>query len=95
MKKCFSCGATKGLKSITFPDCDCGKCEGFHDKSVCKSCYFSEDDFVSCEIESHSIADCLTNENCPNHKDTVLRKEHWDELDYHYKPKKKMLVNQK
>lgn len=94
MKKCFSCGATKALKSITFADCDCGKCDGFHNKSVCKSCYFSED-MVGCELDSHSITDCLTSETCPNHKDTVLRKERWDELDYYYKPKKKIMVTTK
>ncbi len=95
MRKCFSCGATKGLKSITFPECDCGNCDGFHNKSVCKPCYFSEDDFVGCEMDSHSIADCLTSTNCENHKDTVLRKEHWEELDYYYKPKKTIMVTTK
>ena len=87
----MSCGITKGLKSITLPDCDCGKCDGFHDKSVCKSCYFSED-MISCEMDSHSIQSCLTNESCDNHKETLLRKEHWNDLDYYYKPKKTVTI---
>lgn len=90
MKKCFSCGETKRLKSITQNDCDCGKCDGFHNSCICKKCYFSEE--ISCEMESHSIQDCLTSENCPNHKDTMLRYEHWNELDYYYKPKKNIPI---
>ncbi len=90
MKKCFSCGETKRLKSITQPDCDCGNCDGLHDSCICKKCYFSE--LISCEIDSHSIQDCLTSENCPNHKDTMLRYVQWNELDYYYKPKKNIPI---
>ena len=84
-RKCWNCGTTKGLKALTRPDCDCGKCDGWHNSSVCKSCYFSEDDFMSCEMDGHSITACLEDVSCENHKDSILRKEHWDELDYNYK----------
>lgn len=90
MKKCFGCGITKGLKAIQQTDCDCGKCQGFHNQSVCKDCYFS--DMVSCDMDLHTINDCLKSPNCENHKDTLLRKDHWNELDYHYNPKKGVVL---
>lgn len=86
MKKCNSCGTTKGLKALTKMDCDCGKCDGFsHNTSICKKCYFEED--IACEMEGHSILICLEDTTCENHKDTIMRKEHWDDLDYNYNKK--------
>ena len=84
-RKCFSCGATKGLKAIQLQECDCGKCDGFHNSSTCKSCYFS--DMISCEMDCHSVDDCLKDATCENHKETLDRFTNWNNLNYHYKPK--------
>ena len=92
MKKCFSCGETKKLKAMQMTDCDCDNgYDGFHNHSICKSCYFSEG-YMSCGLDMHDTTICLNDEKCENHKDTKLRLEHWDELDYNYKPKKGFVI---
>lgn len=77
-RKCISCGETKGLKSI-FDG------EDYQHRSICKSCYFET---CSCEEDNHMTGDCIEQLFCPNHKDSLLRFEHWNELDYNYKLKK-------
>lgn len=92
MRKCHSCGATKGLKAIVIPDCDepnHSSLGGYHRSSICKSCYFET---ASCDEDFHQVDECLESPSCPNHKDSKLRLEHWNELDYDYKPKKHLLV---
>lgn len=82
MKKCFNCGATKGLKGIVNPDCDCGKCDGFHNHAVCKSCYFSE--MVGCEFDMHSNDECLKDATCSNHTKTKALYDNWNGFDYNF-----------
>ncbi len=87
MRKCHSCGETKGLKAITMEYCDE---PGHHHEqygyssSICKTCYF---DTCACEQDFHEVSECLEDKDCPNHKDSVDRLENWDKLDYNYKPK--------
>jgi len=63
--------------------------KGYDSVSCCKQCYF---DYMSCEEDSHEVNECLNDPTCPNHKETVERLNHWDELDYHYKPKKGIVI---
>ena len=88
MKKCHTCGQTKGLKAIVCTGSQCDK-ESYHDTSICKNCYF---DTCACEEDSHDVRECLETPNCPNHKETLQRLNHWDELDYHYQPKKGVVL---
>ena len=92
-KKCFSCSKTKGLKAIQLQDCDCGKCDGFHNSSVCKDCYFSE--MISCDMDLHSVSDCKNDKTCENHIETMNRFEDWDKMNYHYKLKNLIPITRK
>lgn len=66
------------------PDCDCEKCDGWHHKSVCKSCYFET---CSCGFEMHDVSDCLKDETCENHKKTLGLYHNWNDYDYNFKLK--------
>jgi len=63
----------------------------YHDTSICKQCYFET---CACEEDFHLSMECLEDESCPNHKETVLREKNWDKLDYHYEPKKGVILAQ-
>lgn len=92
MKKCYNCDQTKGLKAIQFHDCDCGKCQGLHNRSTCKLCYFS--DMVSCDYEYHTVLECMNDTFCENHKHTKDLFSAWDDFDYNYRPKKRVKIKQ-
>jgi len=43
---------------------------------------------ISCDMDSHSVYDCLKDNNCPNYETTIFRFDNWDKLNYNYKLKK-------
>lgn len=99
MKKCHSCGETKGLKAIQV-DCDdfdhhhyCGSA------SICQSCAYEDMGCCYCEGNIH---ECIRDARemgfetyelyNPEHWQAVFRMitvlENWDKFDYKWNPKK-------
>jgi len=92
MRKCHYCGSRKNLKAIVcVGDLASTYCkeDSFHDTSVCKKCYF---ELCSCEMDYHEASECLKDESCENHKESLNRFNNWDNLDYNYKPKKGVII---
>ncbi len=79
MRKCISCGETKGLKGIMWDDPD-----GYTPHAICKSCYFET---CSCEVDGHSVKDCLEDITCENHNLTVGLNNNWSDYNYNFKLK--------
>jgi len=88
VRKCHSCGETKGLKAIEAIDCDIHKNEygnyGWHKSAICKNCFFDE---CACEMDGHLASECLTDESCNNHTKTIQYYNNWNGFDYHWKTK--------
>ncbi len=84
MRKCYSCGETKNLKSIFIEDCDChfDSFEKPEYHSVCKHCFFE-----SCGFEMHQASECLEDKICENHEQTKLYESNWDDYDYGWNQK--------
>ena len=89
MRKCFSCGETKSLKSIFVEDCDC-----HFDKlnigdpvnhSVCKVCFF---DHGAIEMDGPEVSECLEDSNGEYYEKANSYNENWNGYDYHWNLKK-------
>lgn len=100
MKKCHSCGETKGLKAITVWDCD--DFDHHHENgtsSICLSCAYEDMGCCYCEGNIH---ECIRNaremgfdtfeELNPDHWKPIYRMitilENWNKFDYSWNPKK-------
>ena len=83
MKKCWSCGATKGLKQMNWDLCSDEFLEGREHGSTCKNCYGE----LGCPYEHGIISECIEHGLCPDsqkYKDDLVN---WDKTDYHFKTK--------
>jgi len=86
MRKCFSCKATKNLKSILIEDCDChfDSMRAIFEvinHSVCRHCFF---EIGSCGEDRHSATECLEEETCENHEMTKKYDINWNDYDYNW-----------
>lgn len=94
MRKCWSCGTTKGLKQMSWNECSDEYClEGRIHGCTCKGC-FGE---LGCPEEHGIISDCISDSklgygDCPKAKEYENDILNWDKTDYYFKPKKSLTV---
>ena len=108
MKKCHTCGTTKGLKACIIEECDDHvgyDLSGRHTSCVCENC--CKDEFGCCYCEGN-INECIKRmlevgikefeQINVDHAKTVMRMynilENWNKFDYHWNPKKTIMVLQ-
>jgi len=91
MRKCYSCNATKELKSIFLEDCDChydlplSQIDKEINHSVCKPCFFEQ---ASCGQDMHSVSECLEEKNCENYKQMLDYETNWNNYNHYWTLKK-------
>ena len=89
MKQCWQCGTTKGLKQMCYDICSDEFLEGRETGCTCRGCYL----MLHCGYEHGDIEDCIKiGSFCPDSKMHKERYENWDKLDYHYEPKKGVVL---